>query len=45
MRLAELIGELDKLGCDAAFKYTPGADGYGGDLEFIHVIRDAKSLN
>ncbi len=44
-RLAELVKELDDLGCSGYFKYTPGEDGYGGDLEFGHVIHDKQAMN
>lgn len=44
-RLAEILQELDKLGCNAAFKYTAGPDGYGGDLEFMYVVRDKEAIH
>lgn len=39
-RLSEIINEFNDLGVDAAFKYTPSPEGYGGDLEFMHSIQD-----
>ena len=39
-RMSEIINEFNDLGVDAAFKYTPAEDGFGGDLEFMHSIQD-----
>ena len=39
-RMSEIISEFNELGVDAAFKYTPSEDGYGGDLEFMHAVQD-----
>ena len=39
-RMSAIVVELERLGCDAAFKYNQTDDGYGGELEFVHFVRD-----